>query len=55
MNKNKIGIILVALGGIIVLILLGVILFVPTETASQTFRGPTAAPHVGGPTDLPPK
>lgn len=52
---KKLGIIVVAIEGLIILALLGVLIFFNPKTVSEDeFRGPTTPPHVNGPKEPPP-
>lgn len=57
MENNKIGIAIIAVGGMIIIILLSIVIFVnpAPKTSPIDFKGPTNAPEVKGPKELPPR
>ena len=58
MPREKIGIIILTFGAIVIFVLLGILLFVtPTPKANppDTFKGPTTPPYVNGPKDIVPQ
>ncbi len=58
LKDNKIGIAMVTIGALIIVALLGVLIFVKPELqphTPSTFKGPTSAPYVNGPKELPPQ